>query len=140
MDEDLDLKQLFSKLAIWLFVVVVFGSLATIILVNRFGVKEIDINKTIDKKETLMVLVIEKNTKNTKSIKNTLKKYNVDYSIVYKDKERYYTDFLRKLSLSEKDIEVPTVIYVKEGEAQSILVNIEDLDELKTFLEYNIQS
>ena len=140
MDEDLDLKELLMKLGIWLAVVVVFGSLMTIILVNRFGSKGISINSKIDKKQTMIILVVSNDTKNTSKIKNIIKKYNIDYAVVNQSKERYFDDFLRKLSISESDIVVPTIIYVEEGKVNSILVNVEDLDELQTFLEYNITS
>ena len=135
--EDQDLKELIVKLGAWLFVVVVFGSLMTIIFVNKFGSQEISINKKIDKKDSLVILVINNKVDNTKEIKNTLKKKNIKVEVVNKDKERYFNDFLRKLSITEKDIVEPTLIIVKEGKVTAILVEIKDLDELNSFLEYN---
>ena len=39
--EDLDLKELFNNLIVWVVVVVVLGSLMTMFLVNKFGSKEL---------------------------------------------------------------------------------------------------
>ena len=70
--EDTDLKELSRNLIIWLVVVVVFGSLMTIIFINKFGSKDIPINKIIDKKESLVVLIINNETKNTEQIQKKL--------------------------------------------------------------------
>ena len=135
--EDLELKELARNIGIWLFVLIVFGSLFVIILINKFGVKDISINQAIDKEDELVVLVINTDTKNRNEIKKCLNENNVSYEIVYKNRERYFDDFLLKLDLEEKDIVVPTIIYIKDQKANSILVDIKDIDDLYSFLEYN---
>jgi hypothetical protein len=135
--EDLELKELARNIGIWLFVLIVFGSLFVIILINKFGVKDISINQAIDKEDELVVLVLNTDTKNRNEIKKCLNENNVSYKIVYKNRERYFDDFLLKLDLEEKDIVVPTIIYIKDQKANSILVDIKDIDDLYSFLEYN---
>ncbi len=135
--EDLELKELARYIGIWLFVLIVFGSLFVIILINKFGVKDISINQAIDKEDELVVLVLNTDTKNRNEIKKCLNENNVSYQIVYKNRERYFDDFLLKLDLEEKDIVVPTIIYIKDQKANSILVDIKDIDDLYSFLEYN---
>lgn len=135
--EDLELKELARNIGIWLFVLIVFGSLFVIILINKFGVKDISINQAIDKEDELVVLVLNTDTKNRNEIKKCLNENNVSYQIVYKNRERYFDDFLLKLDLEEKDIVVPTIIYIKDQKANSILVDIKDIDDLYSFLEYN---
>ncbi len=135
--EDLELKELARNIGIWLFALIVFGSLFVIILINKFGVKDISINQAIDKEDELVVLVLNTDTKNRNEIKKCLNENNVSYKIVYKNRERYFDDFLLKLDLEEKDIVVPTIIYIKDQKANSILVDIKDIDDLYSFLEYN---
>ena len=135
--EDLELKELFRNLGIWLILFLVFGSLFVIILVNKFGSKDISINQKIDKKESLVILIVTKDTKNTKEIKNELKNNNISYEIIYRDRERYFYDFLKKVQLEEKDIVEPTIIYIENKEVVSILVDIKNIDEIKSFIEYN---
>ena len=138
--EDEELRSFLMKVGIWAFVVVVFGGLLTIILINKFGSKEIDINKTIDKNQQLLILVVNQDTKNKKELKQVLKKSNISYTVIHRDKERYFNDFLNKLSLTEKDIVEPTVIYVENQQAMAILVEIEDEEALETFIEKNTTS
>ena len=135
--EDLELKQLGKEVGIWLFVFIVFGSLFVLVLVNKFGVKDIAINKQIEKKDQLVILVLESENKNKSEIKKLLKENDVSYEIVYKDRERYFDDFLLKLELEEKDVITPTIMYVEKGKVNAILVDIKDMDELYSFIEYN---
>lgn len=137
--EDTDLKEFATKIGIWVFVVVVFGGLMTIILINKFGVKEIDINKEIDKKSDLLVLVVNEKTKKINDYKEVLNKSGMTYKIVYSDRERYFDDFLRKVDLEETDIIEPTIIYIEEGKVTAILEDLKKTGELETFLEYNTQ-
>ena len=135
--EDLELKELFRNLGIWLILFLVFGSLFVIILVNKFGSRDIGINQKIDKKESLVILIVTKDTKNTKEIKKELKNNNISYEIIYRDRERYFNDFLKKVQLEETDIVEPTIIYIENKEVVSILVDIKNIDDLKSFIEYN---
>ena len=137
--EDTDLKEFLTKIGIWVFIVVVFGGLMTLILINKFGVKEIDINKEIDKKNNLLVLVVNEKTKKINNYKEVLNNSGMNYKIVYKDRERYFDDFLRKVDLEETDIIEPTIIYIEKGKVSAILGDLKKTDELKTFLEYNTQ-
>ena len=136
--EDTNLRELAIKLIVWIVIVLVFGSLMTIILVNKFGGKGIPINKKIDKNSNLIVLVVSKKTNNTKEIKKVLKSNNIKYEIVNSDTEMYFEDFLNKLNLEKKDIEEPTLIVIEDKQAKAILVDITKMDDLKTFLEYNM--
>ena len=138
--EDANLKEFTTNIIIWLVVVLVFGTMLTIVFINRFGSKEISINKKIEKQQELVILVISNETKNTNKIKEVLKKNELSYEIVNKDQEMYFEDFLDKLSLTEKDIVEPTLIYVQEEKPVAILVNVKDLDALNEFIEYNILS
>ena len=135
MEIDIDLKEFFSKIIIWVLIVIVFGSLGTIIFANRFGAEDISINKKINSKQTLMILVIKTDTKNKAQIENESKKKNFKDESVYSDKERYYEDFLIKLSLTEKDVIEPTIIYVEEKQAKYSLVDIQNIEELRDFLD-----
>lgn len=137
--EDTDLKEFLTKIGIWVFIVVVFGGLMTLILINKFGVKEIDINKEIDKKNDLLVLVVNEKIKKINNYKEVLNESELNYKIVYKDRERYFDDFLRKVDLEETDIIEPTIIYIEKGKVSAILVDIKKSDELEEFLEYNTQ-
>ena len=63
----------------------------------------------------------------------------MNYKIVYKDRERYFDDFLRKVDLEETDIIEPTIIYIEKGKVSAILVDMKKTNDLEEFLEYNTQ-
>ena len=138
--EDLELKDLITKVGIWVLIVIVFGGLMILIFTNKFGSKDIHINKIIDSNEQLFILVLNKKTSNKKELKQLLKDSNIQTEVIYKDKERYFDDFLKKLDITEEDIIEPTVIYVEDKKVISILVDIKKKEDLKTFIEYNIAS
>ena len=73
---------------------------------------------------------------NCRSIKNTLNTNRISYDVLYTNDKRFET-ILKKLDISKRDIVVPTIISVKEGKADTILVNIEKIDDLESFIEYN---
>ena len=135
--EDLPLKEFAKNLLIWLVVFVVFGSLFVIILVNKFGSRDITINQKIDKKDSLIVLVVSNDTKNKRDIESVLKENNISYEVVNRDKERYFEDFLQKLNLEEQDIIPPTILYIEKQEVNAMLIEVKELDELNSFIEYN---
>ena len=46
-----------------------------------------------------------------------------------------YKRILRKIKISENDIVIPTLIYIKDGNLKSSLVDIKDKNELLSYLE-----
>ena len=132
--EDLDLKEFISSVKIWGILVAVFGTLAIIIFINKFGAEDININRKIDSKKSLVILVVKSDTKNTKALESKLKNDGFKYETVYSDKERYYGEFLIKLSLTEKEVAEPTILYVEDGKAIFSLVDAKESEELDEFL------
>lgn len=132
---DLDLKTFFSGIKLWGIIVAVFGTLATIIFMNRFGSNDIRINKKIDSKKAIIILIVKTDTKNKEQIEKELKKEKFKYEIVYSDKERYYDEFLRKLSLEKKEVIEPTILYVEDGVAKYSLVDAKEKEEVNAFLD-----
>ncbi|MBP5679138.1 MAG: hypothetical protein J6X28_04860 [Bacilli bacterium] len=135
--EDVELKELIQKIGLWFLVFILFGSLFVIMLVNKFGAKEIAINQKLEKQSSLVILVTTTKIKNNREIKNELNVNGVSYEVVYRDRERYFSDFLRKVDLQESDIIEPTILYVEEKVVVASLTNIKDIKEIKPFLESN---
>ena len=138
--EDKELNEMIGKVTIVVLAAIIFTVLLTLVFINKFGAKQILVNKMIDNNETLYVLVINNETKNKKEIEKVLKDKEVVYTIVNKDVELHYNDFLKKISITNEDIIEPTLIYIEEKKANSILVDIKKIDDLKDFLEYNKKS
>ena len=135
--DDYELQELVQIIGKWLIAVVIFGGLFTYILITRFGGQEIAINKKINSRHTVIAFVTTSKTKNNNEIKEVLKKYNIKYEIVYKDKERYFKDFLKRIKTYEEDIKEPSIVYIEDGSVIAIIKEINNLDDLVTFIEYN---
>ena len=134
MDEDL--SNLVRKISFTIVIIIIFLIPFTYFLINKFGGKDSSIEKVLDKKEDLILLVQDLKCNNCRSIKNELNQNLLSYHVLYTNDKRYEI-ILKKLEISKRDIEVPTVISVKEGKADAILVNVEEIDDLNTFIEYN---
>ena len=134
MDEDL--RNLLSKISFVLVIAIIFLIPFTYFLINKFGGKDSSIEKRINQKDNIILLVQDYSCLNCRSIKNTLNTNRISYDVLYTNDKRFET-ILKKLDISKRDIVVPTIISVKEGKADTILVNIEKIDDLESFIEYN---
>lgn len=134
MDEDL--RNLLSKISFVIVIAIIFLIPFTYFLINKFGGKDSSIEKRINQKDNIILLVQDYSCLNCRSIKNTLNTNRISYDVLYTNDKRFET-ILKKLDISKRDIVVPTIISVKEGKADTILVNIEKIDDLESFIEYN---
>ena len=132
--EFIKLKKLFFKSS---FFVIIFMIPFTIALVTKFGYKTTNMEKSIRNKESLLILVTEKECARCKEIKEIMKDKEVPYYELNFDKTTIndYKRILRKVKISENDIVIPTLIYIQDGNLRSSLVNIKDKNELLSYIE-----
>ena len=122
--EDIDLKEFLTNIKVFLFIFIVFGALFVIILFNHFGGKGISINKKIAKEKNLFVVVLEEKEKTSPKVVKILKEENVKYAVLYQQEERYFNDFLKKVSLTDE-------------KAKEVLVHATKEEKIKSFIEEN---
>ncbi len=104
------------------------------LLASKLGNYDSKVLKEINRKKTFFVLLT--NSKDCSKCDNYLKKidkldvvyYNYDLS-----KENDYTDFLKKIDLSENVVVTPAIIYIKNGE---MVANIMDINDDEVFDEF----
>ena len=132
--EFIKLKKLFFKSA---FFILIFMVPFTIALVTKFGYKTTNMEKSIRNKESLLILITEKDCSRCKDIKELMKDKKVPYYELNFDKTTIndYARILRKVKISENDIVIPTLIYIQDGNLRSSLVNIKDKNELLSYIE-----
>lgn len=135
--EDIDLKGFLTNIKVFLFIFIVFGALFVIILFNHFGGKGISINKKIAKEKNLFVVVLEEKEKTSPKVVKILKEENVKYAVLYQQEERYFNDFLKKVSLTDEDLSSPTLIYIEDEKAKEVLVHATKEEKIKSFIEEN---
>ena len=136
-DDDEDLRSLFNRLKIGILVIIIFGGLFLIILVNKFSVKDSKVIKEINNNETLYVLIDDNSCKECKRIKEIFKENNIYYMELNTDKETQYKVFLKKISSSEHDVEKPTIMYIKDGKMVSSIVKVKTEEQINNFIETN---
>lgn len=132
--EFIKLKKIFFKSA---FFIIIFMVPFTIALVTKFGYKTTNMEKSIRNKESLLILITEKDCSRCKDIKEIMKDKKVPYYELNFDKTTIndYARILRKVKISENDIVIPTLIYIQDGNLRSSLVNIKDKNELLSYIE-----
>lgn len=134
--EDEAFIELKNKFLIGLVVALIFIIPLVIFFYRNIPSTESTITKSIDKKKDIIVLITDSKHSKYKNIMNqvNIKKITIDK---YKDSE--YLDLLDKLDIAEKDIVIPTVIYIKKGKQYATLINIKKEEELQEFLnEYEV--
>lgn len=136
--DDEELKDLLRKIAIWLGVVVVFGGMFIVVLVRRFGSVDSSLNEKIDSQTSVTILVETSASKKMQEIKYELNRYGIHYELVSKERKREFNNLCKLLEV--EDIQAPAVIHIENRRVVVYLDNIQDLDDLKPILEYNIQS
>lgn len=133
-EEFIRLRKSFFKIS---FFILLFMVPFTIALVTKFGYKTTNIEKSIRNKESILVLVTKKKCERCNEIKEVMKEKNVPYYELNFDKTTIndYNRILRKIKISENDIEIPTLIYVQDGILKSSLVDIKNTNELLSYIE-----
>lgn len=132
--DDIELENIFKRLGKTLIIILVFAIIFTLVLINRFKGSDVKELKLIKEKKDAIILVRKNKCDNCKEIINELKKLNIAYEEINSDKERYYDTFLKKLNIKKIDIVEPTILSIKEGVIDSIYVDINDLEELREYL------
>lgn len=72
-----------------------------------------------------------------KEIKKYLDKNKVDYILydINKNSEEDYNSLLQSLSINYKDFGIPAVVYIKDGNIYSNIINVKDIDIVENFID-----
>ena len=134
---DKELMDLFKRLGVAIGVLFLFGVLFVLLIYKRFGAEDPSILRKLDKYQDVFVVVRGESCDVCPSLIQTFKKRKVSYLVFRKDREKRYLEVYHKMGVEEEDILVPSVVYLHEGDAYSILVDIHDEKELDEFIDSN---
>lgn len=134
MSEELILLR--NRFLFALGVAIAFAVPSIIFVINKFGDQPSKILKMINNEETMVLLITEDGCKKCSNIENVLKEYEVNYTLLNKDKELKYEEILHKINIPKSDVEPPTIIYVEEGKLHSSLVSA-NKEELLSYISIN---
>ena len=133
--EDEELAILLKKLGIGIIVLLVFSTLIIIFFYNKFSPHIPKVITSIEKKETIYVFIENNSCKNCKEIKQILNDKKINYYTINIDKEKEYKLFLNKLSITENDVIIPMLMYIKDGNLDSSVIEISDEEILNAFID-----
>ena len=133
--DDEELLSLFKRLKIGIVIILIFAVLFVVFIYNKFLPHTPEVINKINNKESLYVLVDNKSCTTCKRIKEILKENNISYYEINIDKDTHYKEFLKSLSITENEVVVPTIIYIENGLLDSTIVEVNDEEILKAFLE-----
>ena len=127
--------ELRNRFLLGILIAAVCSFLLIFFLANKLGNYDSKVLKKINGKKTFFVLLT--NSKDCSECDDYLKKidkldvvyYNYDLS-----KESDYTDILKRIGLSENVVELPGIIYIKNGEMVANIMGIDDDEVFEEFI------
>lgn len=137
ISEDSELLDIITKFIYILVILIVFSSLFVMMMVNKNFLNVSKFEKIIKNKDNALLLVRKSDCKKCGSIEKELKKSNVKYFVLNTDNDKRRDIIFKKMNITSSDIEEPSVVYVKDGGVYSILVDIQKINDLNKYLEYN---
>ena len=135
---DPEFIELRNKFLLGLFIFLVFAIPIFFFIKNKFYVSNSDIYNSINKKNDMLILVVENKCDKCNESKKILNNIDINYYILNKDKQKDYIQILNKLNIHKKEIVSPTLIYIKEGNIYAYINNIKSEEEINSFIENNV--
>ncbi len=130
-----------------LIIILVVCIVAAVLYINTKKdtiVKTEDVKDIIKEGKTAIIYVENSDSKkcgNCSEIKKYLDSKNINYVLydVKKNSKDNYKEMLQNLTINPKDFGYPGVIYVKDGEIYSDIINIKDTKTVEKFIkEYDL--
>lgn len=122
-------------------VALIFAIPTLLFVVKSFGREVTDVLKGLNEKEDMLIYVESNDCTGCLEVKQVLEDKNVEYMILNIDKNIDYEEIIRKLGVSRKVVEVPSLIYVEDGDMVANFMGIKTQNDVISFLEvHNINT
>ena len=139
-DQDEDLRDFLKKIGYVIFGLIFFIGLLILLYNKRFNLEESKIEKTIKKEEIVFIIYRKSDCSNCKEIASILKKKQVYYIDMNRDRNKNWDKIQEKIELKMNYLENPTLICVKDGKAYSFTTEFESEEEIEKFIETSISN
>ncbi|MBR5370114.1 MAG: hypothetical protein IK137_02285 [Bacilli bacterium] len=133
--DDPEFKQMVHKAIFAVTIALVFAIPLFFVFKNKFTIKEDQLLKSINNKETVFIYIIEDKCDNCKTLKKELDNKKIKYKILNKDTNQNYKKIINMLGFYSSNMYIPALIYVKDGEVQSFIVDINNKKALNEYIE-----
>ena len=122
-------------------VALIFAIPTLLFVVKSFGREVTDVLKGLNEKEDMLIYVESNDCTGCLEVKQVLEDKNVDYMVLNIDKNTDYEEIIRKIGISKKVVEVPSLIYVEDGDMVANFMGIKTQNDVISFLEvHNINT
>ena len=132
---DPDFIKLRNRVLIGILIVLAFLIPLIFLFINKFDAGNSKLIKKINKEESVTVLLTSPDCKTCKEIEKLLSSKNVNYYKLDISKKNEYQEFLQRLTITEKEVVLPTIMYINEGNLVATLVEVKDDEDLNDFIE-----
>ncbi len=132
---DPDFIKLRNRVLIGILIVLAFLIPLIFLFINKFDAGSSKLIKKINKEESVTVLLTSPDCKTCKEIEKLLSSKNVNYYKLDISKKNEYQEFLQRLTITEKEVVLPTIMYINEGNLVATLVEVKDDEDLNDFIE-----
>ena len=134
MDSE-EFQELKNRFLLGLLIAGICSFLLILLLTSRFGGYNSKVLKGLNKAKTFFVLLTNsKDCSRCDTYLGKIDKFDVVYYNYDISKENDYTDVLKKIGLSEDVVELPGIIYVKDGEMVANIMGIDDDEVFDEFI------
>ncbi len=133
-NKDKEYIKLRDKFLIGLLCAAIVGVLCLMVVYNRFSFGG-SINSKIRKDETFFIYLESYDCSKCADVKKILDDANIEYETMVTSKDTT-KNFFKKYNIVFNNDVAPGVIYFKKGKMISNMLEISNMDELKSFLEF----
>lgn len=134
---DPEFVELRNKFLLGLGVAILFAIPIFFFVVRQFRDPTSDVSKMISKKETMLIYFYSSSCSYCSRVQDVLDYKKVSYHF-YDISATDYDEVLRKLGLSKEVVEVPALVYVKDGKMVGNVMKIQDEESVLDFLDLDI--
>lgn len=132
---DPEFKKMLHKAIFTLTIALLFAIPLFFIFRNKLTHNENELISNISNNKSFLLYVTKNNCNICKTIKKELDSNNTKYIVLNKDENIDYQNIITKLDLSDIEIDIPALIYIKKGEVISYITDIESKEVLNAYLE-----
>ena len=132
---DPEFIELRNRFLIGLMVALFVGGLLIIIFYRSLISERSKVYNQLRSDDTVLLFVEDNNCDRCIQIKNILDNKRVEYYIYNRDSDVERDSIEKVLKIDNYSIEIPALMYVKNGKVKSFLSDAEDIEEINDFID-----
>ena len=133
--KDPEFVALRNKVLIGLAIFIVFITLLMMVMHRFFGNYSGKVYENIVADKTFVFLQVDSKCDMCDSVKLVLEEHDIDYQILTMSPKDRHEDVYKVLGIDSDNVIAPSLFYIKKGEVVSYLSDIDNENELNSFID-----